>query len=179
MMPPILTAASCDALCGGGGGGAGGLVAFDIATLGLGSNVPIQNNGDPFEAITGLADLVLDASAGDLISVEPSLFIATTNASTTDAFFDVATIVAASPVNWFSGGTGLATNGGVFAWAGVDITTRAISGAAFYEVQAGDIAAGQVTLRLMFRTAGADELVVTAFGTTGDAFVYAQNWGQP
>ncbi len=99
---------------------------------------------------TGL-DLVLRASAGDVIEVAASGF---TNNATSTSLLDVVTIVSGNPVNSFAvDGPPSGFSNGIGAWMSVggSATTSAISGSFFRTLVAGDISSGTVTLRLRRR----------------------------
>lgn len=95
---------------------------------------------------TGGFDLTVPASAGDIIEFSPLAFCQDSGSTLR---FDVATIVAAAVVNTFSGSSvSGSTTFGVGAWQAVGSRYDAISGPAWYTVQAGDIdASGNVTVR--------------------------------
>lgn len=119
-------------------------------------------------------DLVLAAMAGDVIEVGVSAWWGT---GVGGACLDVATIVSAAVVNYFSSGTSTPAAGGVQAWGvkGAD-TDIPISGAMRYVVQAGDISGGTVTLRARVFMAGANTKVLR--GDTARPFTWwATNLG--
>jgi hypothetical protein len=94
-----------------------------------------------------------------------------------EAYLDFATIVAASPVNYVSGGSAGASNRGVVAWQGIQLANTHPGSGILYVVQAGDISGGTVTLRLRYRTSsGADK---TLFATSDIPFhLFVKNLGQ-
>lgn len=175
-MPPVLHAASCDALCSGGSG-AGGIVGSAIQRY-TGGPVTLAR-GAAFAAVPGITPLTVDASAGDLIGFSVNMLALV---PTDTALFDAATIVSGSPVNYFSGETGTASNLGLPGWyspSALDQGAGEIDGTAYYIVQAGDIAAGQVTVGLRFRAAGATADPTIAADANGPLITALVNWGQP
>lgn len=113
---------------------------------------------------TGL-DLVLNASAGDVIEYAPS-FVGP-NGYNVGIGFDVATIVSAAVVNVFStGGAQNNTYNGITGWYWTNSSViniyQSVSGSAFYTLQAGDISSGTVTLRLRYRGDSATNRVLYA-----------------
>lgn len=104
-------------------------------------------------AITGLAafDLTLTAAAGDILVVEPNCKLNTVAQSVA---FDVYTMVSGSRVNPVGVGlsASLASTLGVAAWviSSGDTSGPMLQGAYRYTLQAGDIDAGAVTVRLHY-----------------------------
>ncbi len=124
------------------------------------SNVTLNGTGWA-NVDTGL-DLVVLAQAGDFIQVNISGRLAP-GAGSTHTYFDVATIVSGSPVNYF-GTAGGATDEGLNGWRCQDTTDARITGAVVRQLVSGDISAGTVTLRLRYRqdTAGNRAFVAQA-----------------
>lgn len=119
-------------------------------------------------------DLVLTAATGDVIEVGISARV-TAGAANTDTAFDVATIVSASPVNYFATAGG-ASDHGVIGWLAKDTQDTRFGSTITRTLVSGDISGGTVTLRLRYRqdTAG-NRLFV---GTATDPFIwYAKNLG--
>jgi hypothetical protein len=155
-----------------GGAASGGLVDYDIQRYAAGS---ITLNSTSWADVSGPADLSVNASTGDLIEVGVSFLWGSENL---EAYLDFASIVAASPVNYISGGTAGASNRGVVGWQALQGSVNTvIAGSILYVVQAGDISGGTVTLRLRYRTSsGADK---TLFATSDIPFhLFVKNLGQ-
>lgn len=117
---------------------------------------------------TGL-DLVVDAEAGDIIQVSVSL---RTSSAAVFKSFDVCTVVAGSPVNYFGSGEVTSTSGNGI--TGLTCISGAIdfqAATAYYIVQAGDISGGQVTLRLRTRGSGLTNYAINS--TTTDPLDFA------
>lgn len=119
-------------------------------------------------------DLVLSAAAGDVIEVAPAGRLAA-GAGGTDTFFDVATVVAGSPVNYF-GTAGGATDEGVSSWRCNATLDSRVTGAVARTLVAGDIADGTVTLRLRYRQDVAGNRLLVA-GATNPFTWSAKNIG--
>lgn len=120
---------------------------------------------------TGL-DLVLAASVGDVIEATAGFV---TNAGSTDSYLDVATIVSAAVVNTFSMlGPENAGSNGIAAWWSPGSLTTPCGGPVHYTIASGDIAAGQVTLRLRVRcTSATAKIYYAADGITAPYFHWA------
>lgn len=137
----------------GGGGTGQGLVDFARARRTSGN---ITINSTTFTNVDTGLDLVLSASAGDIIEASIGARIEKASSGLTYAVFDFHTIVDGAPVNSLSSesaaGTGLANS--YAGWASGAVGTNAaaqsmaVTGSKRYTVQAGDISAGTVTLRL-------------------------------
>ena len=150
-----------------------GQLVFDPAQIGTSGGVSVTtarrtsgnislNNTSWTNLDTGM-DLVIAAAAGDVLEVSIS-GVTFGSASSTTAFFDVATIVSAAVVNTFSTeGAESGSSQGIQAWfqlTGADI--RPLTGSATYTVQAGDISGGNVTLRLRGRCEAANARTIVA-----------------
>jgi len=124
---------------------------------------------------TGL-DLVLTASAGDMIEYGVSGLLATPSV---DAYFDVATVVSNAPVNYFSSGSGSPAVGGVSAWLVPGGSLHPLTGACLSPpLIAGDISNGTVTLRMRYSKAATTAR--TLYATAPDPLVvWAKNLGRP
>lgn len=96
---------------------------------------------------TGGFDLTLGCQVGDVIEAQLN---GLTGTEATNIYTDIATLVAAAPVNYFGSG-GTAAGGGVSAWRGEAGAIDSFNGAAWYTIQAGDISSGLVTFRPMAR----------------------------
>jgi hypothetical protein len=135
----------------GGGGSGQGLVDFAQAKR-TSSDVAI--NSTTFANVDTALDLVMTASAGDVIECEVVANASKDTSGTTYLVFDFHTIVGGSPVNSVTSettaGTGL-TNSFPGWGSGVmpQNTTRTVfSGTKRYALVSGDISGGTVTLRL-------------------------------
>lgn len=119
-------------------------------------------------------DLVIPAAVGDVIEFTISGAAGTTAAI--DLIFDVATVVAGSPVNYFGNWDGTLEHG-VWAWFVTNIVpTQSIQGSAWRTLVAGDISNGTVTLRVRAVASGAS---ATIFASAQVPFtVMAQNLGR-
>ena len=157
-----------------GGSGGGGIVDYAIQRYTAG-NITLNNTS--WTDVPGPADLVVDASNGDLLDVGLSCLW---GAETPEVYLDFATRVSGAPVNYISGGAGGASNRGVVGWqsAGAAAENHFSQGSIPYVVQAGDISGGTVTLRLRFRgSAGSNK---TLFATSDiPLHLFVKNLGQP
>lgn len=127
--------------------------------------------------VAGTLDITLQAVAGQMIAYTMG---GEWGNEAVDGSLDVATIVAAAPVNNFGSG-GASVSAGMAGWRGVSGAFTALSGTGFYVLQAADlvVVAGvsQVTLRPRFSTFAA--VNKTLFGSAASAIlqVTAQNLG--
>lgn len=106
-------------------------------------------------------DITVDAAAGDVIELGLSAFWAATGF--TYSYFDAATMVSGSPVNWVSTGSGTHGNG-VFSWFCINDNAFMSAGAGgwTYTVQSGDLVSGQVTFRLYQKVAAGTRALATS-----------------
>lgn len=123
---------------------------------------------------TGL-DLVLPAVSGDWIEVSLSGRMAAAG-GTNHQFFDIATIVAGSPVNFFGPGGGV-TDEGLNGLRIAGANDAGIVGSYLRQLVGGDISGGNVTLRLRTRQDAAGNRTFVA-GTTNPFKWWAKNLGQ-
>lgn len=101
---------------------------------------------------TGL-DLPISAAAGNWLAISLSARFLN---EAVHCGLDVATIVSAAPVNYVSGsGGGGAAYNGLQGWFGPASQYAMAGPTVLYQVQAGDVAAAAVTLRLRYRTLSA------------------------
>jgi hypothetical protein len=107
---------------------------------------------------TGLADLTLSAASGDYIEVGLSALVT----GDTNGFLDVASIVSAAPVNYWSGGAGGASSQGILAWRHESGINLPLGGSVMRVLAAGDVSGGNVVLRLRYRTNTAVNLTLQA-----------------
>lgn len=123
---------------------------------------------------TGL-DLVLDAASGDIVIVGMSGRFQSENVA---AFLDVASLVSASPVNyWAEDGAENSSSQGVQAWKGPNGVEVPFGGSIMRTLVSGDIAGGTLTLRFRARTFTASNKVLSA-STNIPLDVWAINYGQ-
>jgi hypothetical protein len=124
---------------------------------------------------TGL-DLTLNAASGDVVEVAISANIQN---QAVEAYFDVVTVVAGSPVNSFGRDNSPAnppTSYGIMGWlCGPSVAAR-LTGGFFRTLAAGDISAGTVTLRLRYATQTATNRTLDA-GTANALHWWARNHG--
>jgi hypothetical protein len=112
-------------------------------------------------------DLVLNATAGDVIEAVPSVIL---NSTANTIYFDAVTIVSSSPVNGFGRGGAVTTNTnggsdsqGVSGWYAASTgADRTIQGSCYYTLVSGDISGGTVTLRMRYATSAVATTVLVA-----------------
>lgn len=140
-----------------GGGGAGALAhKFVRSATGTTSINTSSSWANLTTHVASFTDISLTGcSAGDVIQVQASAGWANEG---TSKLLDVATIVAGSVVNLFSSGSSTPSTSGVKCWEGVPSAYMPFGGASCYALQAGDLSAGAVTLRLRVRTSGTARL---------------------
>jgi hypothetical protein len=119
----------------------------------------ITLNSTTWADVSGPADLVVAAEAGDVLAVSLSALL---GAEAVNGCLDMATIVSSSPVNYVSGNDGGASSLGVQAWLGPASASGNAAGTVFYTVASGDIDGGNVTLRLRYRTTAATNKTLNA-----------------
>lgn len=155
----------------GGGGGSVHVKDYARATRTSGN---ITINGTSWANVDTGVDLTLTAAAGDVIEVCPSARVAA-GAAGTHTFFDVATIVSGSPVNYFSTSGG-ATDEGVIGWRCHGDRDSSFGNSVARTLVSGDVSAGTVVLRLRTRQDTAGNRLFVA-GTTNPFIWYAKNLG--
>jgi hypothetical protein len=116
-----------------------------------------------------------NVNVGDII--EASLSTMWTPATNTTAYgiLDVATIVSGSPVNYF-GASGGVSDFGVSGWIGAPNLISPVSGSISYVVQAGDLSAGSITLRLRCRVDVASSNHKDLFAVAADPLQFECKW---
>lgn len=115
-------------------------------------------------------DMVLTGAAGQVIEAGLSLFVVV---GATELYFDIVTVVAGSPVNSISSGSADRGFPGLVFGANF---TQGKGHSIPYVLQAGDISAGTVTLRVRYRTqAAVDCTLVSVAGSA--AIAWATNRG--
>jgi hypothetical protein len=130
------------------------------------------NNTSWTDVDTGI-DLVLPAATGDVIEVSLNGLIGNEGVN---ANLDVATIVSAAPVTYFSSATGTPSGDGVAGWFAVAGQYFLLGVPVALKLVTGDVSAGTVTLRLRFKTAAASNKTLFAGATQ---FVWsAKNLGR-
>lgn len=156
----------------GGGGTGQGLVDF-ASTRYTAGDITCDANS-VWEAL-GISDLTMTATSGDWIEVGFSAHCPNTTAATLN--FDCVTIVSASPVNSIaSGATPSDSNNGVSSWRIVSGSAQSVGGSILYQLQAGDISGGTVTLQMRDRPASSTDRVLSAT-TAQPIHFWAKNLG--
>jgi hypothetical protein len=156
---------------GSGGGGQSG-TSVRVATAQRTAGNYTLNSTTWANVDTGL-DLTLAAVAGDKIEVG----LAGLLGGSTNGFLDMASIVAGSPVNYWSGSAGGASAQGVLAWRHESDLNVPLGGSVIRAAVSGDLSGGNIVLRLRYRTAAATNL--TLYGDTNLVLnVWAKNLGQ-
>lgn len=137
-------------------GGASGVIDFDTVTITGGSKT--INSTTWVNLDTGM-DLTLTAATGDKVVCWLSGLVEATAAAF--LFFDCATWVSGAGVHWMgSGEPTTSTGNGVGAWVVRDVAQfNNLSGSIGLVLQAGDISAGTVTLRLRCRVNASSRVV--------------------
>lgn len=153
----------------GVGSGTGGIVASDI-NLYTGGDIALSST--TLAAVPGLTDLVVAASAGDLVML--GLVARSASTGGQSMAFDFATMVGGSPVNYVFPASGTPVNIPT-AWYIGAASPDSTQGGFPYVVQAGDISAGNVTFRLYGRVSGARSLEADA---SAPLVTWAVNHGQ-
>ena len=129
-------------------------------------------NGTAFYNVdTGLDLTLTGAEAGDVVEFTPGFFVGQQNNT---IVFDVCTVVSGSPVNYFSGGTGIITDLGIMGWFCINSVSQTVSGSTSYTLQSGDISSGSVTLRLQVRAANTTGRTISASGNSTGLRVQAK-----
>lgn len=126
-------------------------------------------NSTPWAAVPTVATLTLAAEVGDTLEV---LVAGTYGTEAVDAFLDVHT-----GSNYFATAGG-ASGEGIPLLGGVSGAATKINGTWHYDVQAGDLASGYVTLALRYRTASASNRTLRA-NTNQPLLFRAWNRGLP
>jgi hypothetical protein len=151
-----------------------GRTTFAKATRG-GTNITV--NSVTYIALDAALDLTLTGClTGEWIEVNLSMQV---NNEAVALVCDAQTIVSGSPVNGIgqqNSGTPLPTSG-IQAWLGPASAIAGIGGSVLYQLQAGDIVAGAVTLRVMVRTISAVNKTVLS-GAANPIIFWARNHGR-
>ncbi len=119
---------------------------------------------------TGL-DQTLEAQVGDVLEAE---VVGLWGTEAVNGLLDVVTVVAGSPVNGFANAgavTAAPPKYGIPGWRGTSGVETVASGAAHYTVVSGDLASGQVLLRLRVATQTATNK--TLYAGTNHFFEFA------
>jgi hypothetical protein len=131
----------------------GGGTASVHKTTGFITSGDVSATSAAFAAIG--PDLTITAAAGDVLLLQPEVLCLTGS----DTQFEAATRVSSADVNWWSSGTGTSRwPGGLSGWY-CEAGNMPMNGAGRYTVQAGDVVAGQVTVRFYARSTGAARTV--------------------
>lgn len=131
-------------------------------------------NSTVWANVSGPADLVLAADAGDVVQVGISAAVGN---EAVDLYLDVVTMIGSTVTNSFGkDGTPSNTHQGIVAWRGITGAYASPGAGFWYKLVAGDISSSTVTLRLRYRTASAANK--TIFCATDYPFVFfARNHG--
>jgi hypothetical protein len=121
---------------------------FIIRTPG---DLTLAASATAWAAVDTGSDLTLDAQVGDTITVNAGAYVSSVSSA---MFFDVASMVSGSPVNYW-GGSGGSGDFGITAWTVPSGGAAGIGGAWPRAISAGDLVNGKVTLRLLYRGGGA------------------------
>jgi hypothetical protein len=161
---------------GGGGSGVVRSAQTPRATA-IGGDITLNNITTYVEVAaatggpgSGGLDLTIAAATSDVLLVTGDLVF--NNVTAVAVNFDVATIVAAAPVNWLAQTAGGTNVGLCFITSGAG---GAIGYSVQYVVQAGDISGGNVVLRLMYRSGAATNRVVGRSNAGGPLMLSVAN----
>lgn len=132
------------------------------------------NNAAWTDVSTSL-DMTIAAQVGDDIEYGIS-GILSAGGGGTNHHFDVATIVSAAPVNYFSNGTVTPAAGGVSGWYAASASEALLSGSVMYTIVSGDLASGLVTLRLRHKQDAAGNRTLYS-SASNPLFVWVKNLG--
>jgi hypothetical protein len=125
-----------------------------LATVTLSSgNVAVTSATFVAVVSGGTFDVTVSGYVADWIEVGVNGCWASTASTSAAAGMDAATFVSSAAVNFLSTGTGTAASNGIGGWLGPNVAVQSseIGGSAFYRLQAADISANTVTVRLFFR----------------------------
>lgn len=131
--------------------GSGNVAGLDAARAQRTSGNITANSTTFANLDTGL-DISVPAQAGDVLLVGAE---GQWGSEALVGYLDACTLVSGSPVNYISGGSGGASDGGVPGWMGSSGVNMGFGASIQYVVQSGDISSSTVTLRLRYRTASA------------------------
>lgn len=134
----------------------------------------ITINGTSWANVDTGTDLVIAAVSTDWLAVSINGRLAA-GAANTHTFFDIATIVSAAPVNYF-GTAGGVSDEGLNGLRVMDTLDIPLTGTFLYQVQAGDVSGGNVTLRLRTRQGTAGNRAFVA-GSTNPFKWWVENLG--
>lgn len=113
----------------------------------------ITSSSATWENVDTNMDLVLNASAGDVVEVSLS---GIWDAQALSGFLDAVSVVSGNPVNSFGlNGTPSNSHIGIGPWGGATSVSFPMGGNFFRTLVAGDISGGTVTIRLRRRNASA------------------------
>lgn len=155
-----------------GSGPAGSLATYHDRKSRTSGDITI-NNASWANLDTGL-DIVLTAKTGDVVEVGVSGAVSNTAFG---AQFDIVSVVSGSPVNnWSHDAAEVSTNYGVPGWYCPSGASQQLAGSLTKVLQAGDIAAGTVTVRVRYKQPSAGNRVVSA-NTDIPLIFWARNHG--
>ena len=158
---------------GSGGGGSGNTPISNVRFTG--GNITMNNSGGFADLSTSL-DLTIPAATGDILGINMAAILDAPSGSGNWTAFDAVTRVSGADTNYVSNGTGTPDTLGVPAWFRWEIA-ETLSGEWLYEVQAGDVDAGNVVLRFKYKTGSAANRVFRASSGQAAA-VFVKNYGQ-
>jgi hypothetical protein len=142
--------------------GAGSGTTVQIAKARRTSGDITFNNASWANVDTGLDLVFTGVSAGDDVDYSLNGYAST---QAVHLYFDVATIVSGSPVNYLATAGG-GSDGGNMGWHAPSGIASPIGGLLAYTVQSGDLSAGVLTLRLRARGSSATNRTISASTTT-------------
>lgn len=151
-------------------GSGGAVIAVDRNAYSGGN---ITHNNTTLAAVSGPTDLVVAASAGDWLMV--GLGVQMNGTSGGSIAFDFATMVGGSPNRYVVADSGTPINVPPY-WYITSNGGDSVMGGIPYQVDAGDISGGNVTLRLYARTSSSRVVNASA---AAPLLTWAVNMGQP
>jgi len=148
------------------GGGGSGITAVPMVTVRrTAGDITVSSTAGTWDAVdaTGALDLVIAAATGDKLLLLGDWLSSKSGGNLVG--YDIATIVSATATHWVSSAGGAAPLvEGIPGWypqgSGGDYATPGAGPT--YIVQAGDLTAGQITLRLYFQGAGSATIFANA-----------------
>lgn len=154
------------------GGGGGGTLIAPVSLKRAAGDITLSTTGWQNLVGDGSLDLTIAAAAGDVLEYSVSLYA---NAGANSVVFDGATIVGVNPVNYLAGDGSATSSGiaGLFAQSG---EAGGYGASVMYTVQAGDVSAGLVTVRLRARPANTTARIIASSAAT-QLQIALRNWG--
>lgn len=133
----------------------------------------ITLNSTSWADVPSISTKTVEAQVGDVLAAEV-LFIY--GSEGVNVYMGAVTSVSGTPTNSFAtgGAAPTSTTGDeIRGWVGLDTGYTHIAGRCFYTVQAGDILAGQVTVRFRYRTGTAADKTIYSSTDSGIFFAVA------